>query len=260
MRFGPLFCLLSTALCLAARPVAAQAADSGDPRARRIVACMDSVMNPATSEGILRLEITTSTGAHRTFRYRSTSRRHGADTRLDYLEPARVRGQVILLLDEAETIWIYFPRTDRLRRLARHAKRRRLEGSDFAYEDLGGGHRFLTDFAASLEADTVLSGRRCWRIRLDRLPDGRSSYRAIRLWVDRETTLPLRVDYFVEGSERPVKRLLVDRWNRVQGRPTPLEMTMVDLERGGKSRLVIESVRYDLPVEDRRFEPDGLRP
>ena len=90
--------------------------------AEKIIAKVTQIMNPASSEGVMKMTITTTTGRHRTFVYRVYSKNHGEKNLMKYLQPARLKGQAILMLNNANDIWMYFPRTNRVRKLATHAK------------------------------------------------------------------------------------------------------------------------------------------
>jgi len=49
------------------------------------------------------------------FYYDSYSKNKGEKNLLRYIEPKRAKGQAILMLNYADDIWMYFPRTKRIR-------------------------------------------------------------------------------------------------------------------------------------------------
>ena len=104
---------------------------------QEIVNKMNEVINPQTAQAKAKVTIITSSGKERTFIYNSFTKDRGEKNLIRYLEPKRAKGQAMLMLNNADDIWAYFPRTKRVRKLATHAKRQKWEGSDFSYEDMG---------------------------------------------------------------------------------------------------------------------------
>ncbi len=91
--------------------------------AEEIIETMTETLNPEQSEAVMEMTIITSGGQERTFVYKSYSKNKGEKSLMKYLEPGRVKDQSILMLNNADDIWMYFPRTNRVRKLATHAKK-----------------------------------------------------------------------------------------------------------------------------------------
>ncbi|MCF7826745.1 MAG: outer membrane lipoprotein-sorting protein, partial [Candidatus Marinimicrobia bacterium] len=107
-------------------------------------------MSPENSYSKGSQTIITSSGQERVFEFDSWSAEKGKSVLTRYTKPAAIRGQAFLMLNNADDIWSYFPRTKRVRKLASHAKKQKMQGSDFTYEDMGGGDVFLTKFKSTL--------------------------------------------------------------------------------------------------------------
>jgi hypothetical protein len=103
-----------------------------------ILDTLTETLNPEQSQGKITMTIVTSSGDERTFVYETYSKGQGEKSLMKYVKPSRVRGQTILMLNDADDIWTYFPRTRDVRKLVTHAKKQKLEGSDFSYEDMEG--------------------------------------------------------------------------------------------------------------------------
>ncbi len=228
--------------------------------AEEIVKKVTQIMNPATSEGTMRMTITTTTGRLRTFEYKVYSKNHGEKTLMKYQQPARLRGQAILMLNNADDIWIYFPRTNRVRKLATHAKRQKMEGSDFSYEDMGAGNTFLTDFTAKLLGEEKRNGEKCYKLALTRKKGSSSSYSRLVLWVEKKSFVPVQIDYFDEhDASRCVKRLFLSEIETIDGIPTPKKMVMKNLLDNTQTVVEITAIRYDVPLSDALFTERGLK-
>ena len=93
------------------------------PTGQEILAKMNAIQNPENSRSVITQTIQTSSGQLRTFELESYSAGKGEKTLMRYIKPASVRGQAFLMLNHADDIWTYFPRTGRVRKLASHAKK-----------------------------------------------------------------------------------------------------------------------------------------
>jgi outer membrane lipoprotein-sorting protein len=231
-----------------------------DPAATEIVERMNKLQNQPSMYSEAAMTIQTSSGQERTYTYKSWMLDGGDKVLMEYTSPRRVKGQKTLLLNQADDIWVYFPRTGRVRKLATHAKRQKLQGSDFSYEDAGGGNLFVTDFTPRLLGQEKYAGKKCWLLELNRKQDSGSSYARLLLWVDRESYLPYRIDYFEkEGQEEPDKRLVQEDVRLVDGIPTAFRLVMYNLNEAGETRVELTKVRYNLEVDPELFSERGLK-
>jgi len=81
-----------------------------------------------------------------------------------------------LMLNNADDIWMFFPRTQRVRKLATHAKKQKMQGSDFSYEDMGSGDAFIEDYDAQRLEDEMREGHDCFKLELTRKEGSDMSY------------------------------------------------------------------------------------
>ena len=136
----------------------------------QIIQKVDDLMNQETIYAKSTMTILTSSGTPRTFEYESWSKDYGEKNLMKYFSPSRVKGQSTLMLNHADDIWVYFPRTQRVRKLATHAKKQKMEGSDFSYEDMGSGNAFIEEFTASKLKDEKKEGVACYKLEMIRNP------------------------------------------------------------------------------------------
>ncbi len=243
--------------CLCAQTASAQTdiitADS-------IIHRVTRTMNPAQSEGKMQMTIMTTSKKTRTFVYLTYSKNHGEKTLMKYLEPSRVKGQAILMLNNADDIWVYFPRTRRVRKLATHAKKQKMEGSDFSYEDMGAGDAFIEEFNSRLVGEEKKEGRRCYKLELKRKPKSTSGYSRLLMWVDKENFVPLVMDYYHDDDSTLLeKELVLSDIKSIDGIPTPMRMVMFNkLDRTQTSMEFLE-VTYDVDLEDDLFSERGMK-
>jgi len=81
-----------------------------DLTADSILHIMTETMNPDQAQGKMTMTIITTSGDERTFLYETYSKNQGEKSLMKYLEPTRVKGQTILMLNDADDIWTFFPK------------------------------------------------------------------------------------------------------------------------------------------------------
>ncbi len=228
--------------------------------ADQILDHISETMEPEQSHGKVRMTITTTTGDQRSFLYETFSKGGGDKSLIKYLEPSRVKGQAILMLNDANDIWTWFPRTKRVRKLATHAKKQKLEGSDFSYEDMGGGDQFREEFDATRLADERKAGRACYRLELVRHEGSDAGYSRILLWVDREQLVPLVIHYFHDRDPQLLEKELVCSDVRVvDGIPTPFTCVMHNRLEGTSTTMETVEMSFDVELPDELFTELGMQ-
>jgi outer membrane lipoprotein-sorting protein len=231
-----------------------------DISADDILNTLTETMNPDQSRGMMTMTIVTSSGQERTFKYETFSKGKGEKSLMKYLEPQRVKGQTILMLNDADDIWTYFPRTKRVRKLATHAKKQKVEGSDFSYEDMGASNTFIEEYGAVRLKDEKKEGRLCYKIELTRKPDSDAGYSRIMLWVDRENFIPLVIDYYHEDdSQLKQKQLVCSDIRLIDGIYTPMDCTMYNKLDNTYTRMNMLEVTYQIELSDDLFTEMGMQ-
>jgi outer membrane lipoprotein-sorting protein len=216
-------------------------------------------MNQETSYAVMKLTIVTTTGKEREFIYESFSVNEGEKSVIKYKSPVRVKGQAMLFLNNADDIWSYDPRTDRVRKLATHAKKQKMQGSDFTYEDMGSGNSFVTDFNAERLEDEKIEGNDCYKIVLTKNDEGTSNYAGIVMWVIKKNLVPAVIDYYdKDNPEICAKRLIQSNIKEFSGIPTPTRMTMHNNLDDSDTKLEITECRYNIEIGRSRFTQRGF--
>jgi outer membrane lipoprotein-sorting protein len=228
--------------------------------ALEIINTMTETLNPEQSEGKMEMTIMTSSGEERTFLYHTYSKGGGEMSLMKYLEPSRVKGQTILMLNDANDIWTYFPRTKRIRKLASHAKKQKLEGSDFSYEDMGGSDEFINEYDAVRLDDEKKDERMCYKLELTRKPESTAGYSRLVIWVDREYMMPLVIDYYHDGDETLREKQLICRdIQLIDNIYTPMQYTMYNKLDNTKTTMKIVEIDYDVDLPDDLFTEQGMQ-
>ncbi len=227
---------------------------------KEIVEKANDILSPSTSYGKIKMTIVTTSGHKRTFIYESWSKNEGEKNLIRYLEPSRVKDQAVLMLNNADDIWMYFPRTQRVRKLATHAKKQKMQGSDFSYEDMGSGGSFIDDFTAKRLEDEKMEGYDCYKVELTRKPESDLSYSKLIMWVIKDNFYPLVIDYYDEDNpERKIKRLVQSDIQIVDGIPTAMKMVMKNLNDNTQTEMELLEARYNIALSDELFTERELK-
>jgi len=231
-----------------------------DMTAEEIIRTMTETMNPDQSQGKMKMTIITTSGQERTFEYETFSKNKGEKSLMKYLYPQRVKGQTILMLNDANDIWTYFPKTKRIRKLATHAKKQKLEGSDFSYEDFGASNTFIEEYDAVRHKDEKTQGRQCYKLELTRKPESSASYSRIIVWVDKEYLVPLIIDYFHDDDPQLMeKQLVCSDIQLIDGLYTPMKFVMYNKFDNTHTSMEIIEVTYKVDLPDDLFTEMGMQ-
>ncbi len=231
-----------------------------DMTADEIINTMTETMNPDQSQGRMKMTIMTTSGQERTFEYETFSKNQGEKSLMKYVKPTRVKDQAILMLNNADDIWVYFPRTKRVRKLATHAKKQKVEGSDFSYEDMGASNTFIDEYDAVRHNDEKKEGRQCYKIELTRKSESSASYSRIVMWVDKEYMVPLVIGYYHEDDPKLwEKQLVCSDIQLIDGIYTPMKFVMYNKLDNTHTSMEIIEVTYKVELPDNLFTEQGMQ-
>jgi outer membrane lipoprotein-sorting protein len=229
---------------------------SGD----EIIKKVNDLFNPQTSWARGKMTIITTSGKKRTFVYESWAKNRGEKTLMRYQEPKRVKGQAVLMLNHSDDIWMYFPRTQRVRKLATHAKKQKMQGSDFSYEDMGSGDSFIEEYAAKRLEDEKMEDFECYKLELTRKPDSDITYSRVIMWVIKENFCPVVLDYYNEHDpELWEKRLVQSDIRIIDDIPTAMKATMINKRDNTQTEMELLEIKYDVELSDEMFTERDLK-
>ncbi|MFC1557063.1 outer membrane lipoprotein-sorting protein [candidate division KSB1 bacterium] len=225
-----------------------------------IIKKVNELFNPATSYGKSKMTIVTTSGQKRTFVFESWSKDRGEKNLVRYLQPSRVKDQATLMLNHADDIWMYFPRTQRVRKLATHAKKQKMQGSDFSYEDMGSGDAFITDFTPVRLDDENMEEQECYKLELTRKQDSDLSYSRLIMWIVKENFVPIVIDYYDEKDPtRHIKRLVQSNIRIIDSIPAAMNTVMYNKGDNTQTEIEMLEIQFNVPLSDDMFTERGLK-
>lgn len=180
-------------------------------------------------------------------------------TLIRFTAPADIDGTGLLTQDSAageSSQWIYLPAMQRTRRVDSNRKGGRFVNSDYYFED-------LRDRKPNMDVHRVIGRERVGEVECDVLESvpadaSNSVYKRRLSWIDPESLLPLRVDFFEKKADEPSKRLLVEKHEQMGDYWTAMDSTLTDLAKGHQTRLVVERIVYDRDLPERLFSSKAL--
>ncbi|MCF7885028.1 MAG: outer membrane lipoprotein-sorting protein [Candidatus Marinimicrobia bacterium] len=215
------------------------------------------VMNPEDSKATLIQTIQTTTGETRTLKYESYSAEEGKYTLMRYQEPARVRGNALMMKNYANDIWMYNRRTRRVRKLASHAKRQNFEGSDFTYEDMGTGDSWKEDYDPENQGKETIDNTECYHLSCTPKENADVAYSKMVVWLRTSDYYPVLIDYYKDG--KLFKKLLIKNIENIEGHPTARKMVMKNVQENSQTIMEYEDITYNVDLDKSYFTERRLR-
>ena len=226
----------------------------------KIIKKVNELFNPETSAGKSKMTIVTTSGSKRTFVFQSWSKDGGEKNLMRYLEPRRAKGQATLMLNHADDIWMFFPRTQRVRKLATHAKKQKMEGSDFSYEDMGSGDAFIKEFTPKRLEDEKMEGQECYKLELTRKTESDISYSRLIMWIIKDTFVPNVIDYYDEDDPAlHKKRLIQSDFRIIDTIPTAMKAVMHNMIDNTQTEMELLEIQFNVTLNDDMFTERSLK-
>jgi len=185
---------------------------------------------------------------------------------LRFSDPPDMRGSALLLIqkEQVNDMFMYLPELQRVKRVTGHMMKGSMFGTDFSYEEferLQGleAQQFVTerlpDESVGDRAAYVLQA-----VPKDGLPPEQlPSYERSVTWIDRETCVPLKVEFYERGQKLR-KRLQVDvnAIERHGERHLARHVEIVDLHDETRTELVVEAIELGAKISPSIFSARAL--
>ncbi len=173
----------------------------------------------------------------------------------EYLAPPREAGTKMLKL--GDQLWTYSPQSDRIIKISGHMLRQSVMGSDLSYEDMMEDPRLSSLYSAALIGEEDVAERPCFVLELTAKAE--TAYPKRKVWVDKERRLILKDERYAKGG-RLLKKAETLAVERLDGRWTPVRVLFKDqLQAGGGTEFIIESIRYNAAIPEHLFTKAVLR-
>ncbi len=170
--------------------------------------------------------------------------------------PAEAAGTTLLLSQHEnapEERWLYAPFVRRARQIAPVLRHEPFLNSDFTFADLGFMDQRRDESSKLIPPSESKDGV----YGVEETPQDQTLYSRIVSWIDPDAKLPRRREFF-DRTGRLWKLEKFEDVRTVDGVPTPMRVTMEDVQGGGKSELLTTEVRHDVALPATLFDPNRL--
>jgi hypothetical protein len=170
--------------------------------------------------------------------------------------PAGVAGVAVLTVEgeagQGDEVSLFLPKLKRVRKVAKADRGKAFMDTDFAYADIAASGTRDEDLKRG--PDDKAEGRDCFV--LEGQGDDSSPYGKVRMLVDKETYVPMQVDY-QDKSSQPFKRYRALKLKTYKGRVLAAESVMENLKTGSKTQLSVVKLE-DATLADEAFTERAL--
>jgi outer membrane lipoprotein-sorting protein len=199
--------------------------------------------------------------APRVVRFRSWEDRPARRSFIRILAPPKDEGTGFLMLHP--NLWMYVPRVERTIRIPPSLMLQSWMGSDFTNDDLVRSSSVLDDYDHRLlgidPKPEDAAGKRAYVLEYIPHEEAPVVWGKIVAWIETEHATPLRQEFYDEDGIH-LRRLRFDRVRPVQGRWVPHRWRMQPLDKEGyETRIEIETIRFDLEIEESVFTTRHLQ-
>ncbi len=186
--------------------------------------------------------------------YGFTTFQKGSEKRLvRFNSPGDVRGMGVLL-ENKETMYVFLPGFQRIRRMGMHAKNQNFMGSDFSYDDIA-----QTAFSPSYTAELAPEEPSSYVLELKVKPKIETDFPRMKMWVDKSNWSPTKMEYY-DASGKKVKTQVRDGYHQDgPGHFQPTRVVVTDHRRGDHvSEIVFTGSKIDSGLGDDLFTQRAL--
>jgi outer membrane lipoprotein-sorting protein len=223
----------------------------------------------ATMKAKVTMDLITDTGSTRT-RVLTMLRKNVAGSLdqkyfLYFHQPGDIRATAFLAWkypDRETDRWIFIPAVNMVRRIAASDSRSSFVGSDFMYEDLSGRNLDKDDYTSVREEK--LGAADCYVVQS--VPKTPAEYTRKLSWVDTQTFLPLKEEYYDAQNQLArvftadeIRNVTADEHGGKVAIPTVVKRTMKNVQSGHRTVVTYENVEYDVELPDDIFTERALR-
>lgn len=226
---------------------------AADPSATELLGKVDSALT-AFKDAIFESKLVMTQPDGKSREYVFTTYQKTPHKRLvRFSAPGDVKGMGVLVESE-DTMYVYLPGFQKVRRMGTHIRNQSFMGSDFSFTD-------MSEIAYGSIYDPKIVGQddKNWILELDAKKGLDLEFPKIKLWADKGMFQPTKIEYY-DGSGKLLKTQL--RQDYAKDSPThwqPGKIVIIDHRRNDhSSQIVFTSTKIDSGLSDDLFSVRSL--
>ncbi|MBU1078785.1 MAG: outer membrane lipoprotein-sorting protein [Spirochaetes bacterium] len=213
------------------------------------------VSTPDTMESLSKQIVHFYTGKSREFQIRSYTKDGNDKMFFVYLKPARVKGDKFLFFKGGE-IWVYFSKTGRKRRIASSARKSKMQGSDFSYEDISMMSSMREDFNSKIIREEKFEGEDCYVVESLPKKNESISYNKLLSWIDKKIKVLRKIEYYRKNELE--KEMVQEDFKKMGDYYIPYSSVMKSTKNDTKTEIFTEELKINIEIPDSRFNKNAL--
>jgi outer membrane lipoprotein-sorting protein len=171
--------------------------------------------------------------------------------------PAKDAGTVFL--KRVKEIWNWLPNIERVVKLPPSMMSQSWMGTDLTNDDLVKASSRIDDYDHKLVGDSVIEGRKCWKIEMIPLPAAAVVWSKVNMWIDRKDYLELRLEFFDEDNKL-VNVMQGSDIRTIGGRVMPAKLEMVPVQKKGQETIITyTSAIFNQPISVDFFTTQNMK-
>lgn len=171
--------------------------------------------------------------------------------------PANDAGTVFL--KRIKEIWNWVPAIERVVKLPPSMMEQSWMGTDFTNDDLVKASSRIDDYNHKIIGDSIIEGRKCWKIEMIPLPQAAVVWSKVNIWIDQKDYLELRLEYYDEDNKL-VNILQCSDVREIGGRLIPCKLEMIPAQKKGQETVITyNSAIFNQPISDDFFTTQNMK-
>ncbi len=205
---------------------------------------------PRTSRAFVIMKVYTGYDSYRTVKMKSYTLGSNMSYS-EYVYPKNIYG--LKYLSRGDSIWMYYPRTNRVRKLAKHLEKRPISGvgGDFAARDMKQvkwSEKYHARLLKTENGKYVIEAR------------GKRSgtYKKLVIYINKSNFVPVKTDYYNEYG-RKFKTLYMKNYTKIKDVWFAKKLEMFSYERDAKTVIEMKAVSVNILVNRQYFSVSNLK-
>ncbi|MBL4585831.1 MAG: outer membrane lipoprotein-sorting protein [Flavobacteriales bacterium] len=171
--------------------------------------------------------------------------------------PAKEKGTVFLKRERE--IWNWLPSIERTIKLPPSMMMQSWMGTDLTNDDLVKQSSIVTDYEHSIEKDTIVCGKDCWKLKLIAKPDAPVVWGHIISYVEKENFIQMRSEFYDEDGYL-INVFTAHNIKEMGGRILASRMEMIPMEKEGQKTIITyNNLKFDTGVEEGFFSTNQMK-
>ena len=177
----------------------------------------------------------------------------GTDKRLfKFTSPSSQAGISFLSLPD-DIMYLYLPAFGKERRIATHIKNQKFAGTDFSYDDME-----AKPYSDKYTPKLLNTEEDIYLLELTPKANIKTDYSKLIVTINKSNYYPTKIEYY-DKTGRKIKELNNKEIEKIDGYWVSKEMTMTDLKKNHKTKMIITTVSYDNNLSDDEFTVRKLK-